>query len=100
MKVTAERRVGNRTSLRDRSFIASLDGEAEQALYAVRTHWEIENCVHWTLDIAFRGDESRVRKSDGAKKMAVLRNIALNLLKQERTVKCGEKSETAQGSLG
>ena len=93
VKVTAERRVGDKTSLQDRYFISSLDGEAKQALYAVRTHWEIENCVHWILDIAFREDESRVRKGDGAQNMAVLRHIALNLLKQEKTAKCGVKAK-------
>ena len=93
VKVTAERRIGDKTSLQDRFFIASLDGEAEQALGAVRTHWEIENCVHWVLDIAFREDESRVRKGDGAQNMAVLRHIALNLLKQEKTAKCGVKAK-------
>jgi predicted transposase YbfD/YdcC len=93
VKVTAERRVGDKSSLQERYFIASLDGEAEQALYAVRTHWEIENCVHWVLDIAFREDESRVRKGDGAQNMAVLRHIALNLLKQEKTARCGVKAK-------
>ena len=93
VKVTAERRVGDKTSLQDRFFIASLGGEAEQTLCAVRTHWEIENCVHWVLDIAFREDESRVRKGDGAQNMAVLRHIALNLLKQEKTAKCGVKAK-------
>ena len=93
VKVTAERRVGDKTSLQERYFIASLDGEAEQALYAVRTHWEIENCVHWVLDIAFREDESRIRKGDGAQNMAVLRHIALNLIKQEKTAKCGVKAK-------
>jgi predicted transposase YbfD/YdcC len=93
VKVTAERNVGDKSSLQERYFITSLDGKAGQALHAVRTHWQIENCVHWVLDIAFREDESRVRKGDGAQNMAVLRHIALNLLKQEKTAKCGVKAK-------
>ena len=62
-------------------------------LYAVRTHWEIENKVHWVLDIAFREDDCRVRKGNGAENFAILRHIALNLLKQEKTAKCGTRAK-------
>ena len=61
--------------------------------WAVRSHWGIENGLHWCLDIAFREDDSRVRKGHGAQNLAILRHIALNLLKQERTAKCGIKAK-------
>lgn len=92
VKVTSERRIGDETTVQDRYYIASLEGNARQSLWAVRTHWEIENCVHWVLDIAFREDDSRVRKGNGAQNLAILRQIALNLLKHERTAKCGIKA--------
>jgi len=76
-----------------RYYIASLSGDAKQALGAVRGHWGIENKVHWVLDIAFREDECRIRKGNGAQNFAVLRHIALNLLKQEKTAKCGVKNK-------
>ena len=49
----------------------------------------IENGLHWKLDIAFREDDSRVRKGNGAQNFAIVRHIALNLLNQEKTAKCG-----------
>jgi len=93
VKVTSERRMGDETTMQDRYYISNLEGDAKQSLRAVRTHWEIENCVHWVLDIAFREDDSRVRKGQGAQNLAILRHIALNLLKQERTAKCGTKAK-------
>jgi predicted transposase YbfD/YdcC len=60
---------------------------------AVRSHWGIENSLHWVLDIAFREDESRARAGASAANLVVLRHIALNLLKQERTAKVGIKNK-------
>jgi hypothetical protein len=59
----------------------------------IRTHWAIENSLHWVLDIAFREDESRLRKDNGAQNFAVLRHMALNLLKQGATLKVGVKNK-------
>jgi predicted transposase YbfD/YdcC len=91
--VKSERSVGDKRSEESRYYIASLSGDAKQALEAVRGHWGIENQVHWVLDIAFREDECRIRKGNGAQNFAVLRHIALNLLKQEKTAKCGVKNK-------
>ena len=85
--VQAERRLGEETTTTRRYFISSLESNAAQLLHAVRTHWGIENKVHWVLDIAFREDDCRIRKGNGAENFAVLRHIALNLLRQEKTVK-------------
>lgn len=57
------------------------------ALAIVRSHWQVENCVHWVLDVRFRKDDSRIRKGNGAENFAILRAIALNLLKQETSLK-------------
>ncbi len=56
-------------------------------------HWGIENSLHWRLDIAFREDESRIRKGNGAENLAILRHIALNLLEKEDTAKVGIKNK-------
>jgi predicted transposase YbfD/YdcC len=85
--VQAERRLGEETTTTRRYFISSLESDAKQLLHAVRTHWGIENKVHWVLDIAFREDDCRIRKGNGAENFAVLRHIALNLLRREKTAK-------------
>ena len=85
--VQAERRLGEETTTTRRYFISSLESDAKQLLHAVRTHWGIENKVHWVLDIASREDDCRIRKGNGAENFAVLRHIALNLLRREKTVK-------------
>jgi predicted transposase YbfD/YdcC len=92
-KVTGERRMGEETSVESRYYISSLPGGAEQLLWAVREHWGIENSVHWVLDIAFREDESRVRKGHGQQNLATMRHMALNLLRRETTSKGGVKAK-------
>lgn len=90
--VEATREMGDETTCETRYFISSLSGDVKEFGNAVRNHWGIENCVHWVLDIAFREDESRVRKGNGAQNLAILRHIALNLLRQEKSAKCGVKA--------
>lgn len=85
--IQAERRVGEDRTVKRRYFISSLESDAQRLLHAARTHWGIENKLHWILDIAFREDDSRVRKGHGPQNFTVLRHIALNLLRQESTAK-------------
>jgi len=93
VRVRAQRVLGDTETVDDRYYLSSLEGEAKQMLAAVRSHWQIENSLHWVLDIAFREDDSRVRKDHGAQNLATLRHIALNLLKQETTAKIGIKNK-------
>jgi predicted transposase YbfD/YdcC len=92
VKVQSERCVGDNRSIEDRYFIASYQDTAAHILEHIRTHWHIENSLHWVLDIAFREDESRIRKGNGDQNFAVLRHIALNLLKHNSTSKLGIKN--------
>ncbi len=91
-RIRSQRWMGEEKSSEDRYHIASITG-AKRILGAVRSHWSIENELHWTLDLAFDEDRCRVRKDHGAENFAVLRHIALNLLKQEKTCKRGIKGK-------
>ena len=93
VKVSCQRQTSTGTSQDDRYFISSLKTPARQMLQAVRGHWSIENSLHWVLDIAFREDESRVRKDHAPENLSVLRHIALNLLKQDLSKKLGIKNK-------
>jgi predicted transposase YbfD/YdcC len=83
--VRAERRVHGKTSIEERFYISSLDGNAHTFGRAVRGHWGIENSVHWLLDLVFREDDCRISVGKGAENLAVLRHIALNLLRHDRS---------------
>jgi len=77
-----------------RYYISSLDGEdADKFGNAIREHWSIENNLHWVLDVAFSEDNSRVRKENGAQNFSVIRQVALNLLNQEKSLKAGIKNK-------
>jgi len=91
-RIRSQRIIGEEKSCEDRYHIASITG-AKRVLAAVRSHWGIENILHWTLDIAFDEDHCRIRKDNGAENFAILRHIALNLLKQEKTCKRGIKGK-------
>ena len=88
-KVTAQRETATETTVHSRYYISGLAGPAKSLLEATRRHWGIENSLHWSLDVTFREDHSRVRKDHGPQNLAVLRQIALNLLKQETSLKRG-----------
>lgn len=91
--VEAQRIIGNQTSIETRYYIASLVEDASAFAQAVRFHWGIENKVHWVLDVAFREDDSRIRHGHAPQNFAVLRHIALNLLRHETSAKCGVKAK-------
>jgi predicted transposase YbfD/YdcC len=76
-----------------RYYITSLEGSAEDFQKAIRSHWGIENKLHWTLDVAFSEDASRKRANNAAQNFSILNKIALNLLKNEKSSKVGVKSK-------
>lgn len=94
VKVQSERYLSDSEhSVEVRYFISSRQASAAQHLHNVRSHWQIENGLHWVLDIAFREDQCRIRKGNGAQNFALLRHLALNALKQEQSANMGIKNK-------
>ena len=76
-----------------RYFISSRQLCAEEVLQATRQHWLVENQLHWVLDVAFDEDRCRAREGYAAEKLAVTRQVTLNLLKLDTSVKAGIKNK-------
>lgn len=90
VRIEAERRQERTEPTQEvRYYLSSLADDPERLNQVARTHWTVENELHWVLDVAFAEDQSRVRQGYAAENFAVLRHIALNSLKQERTAKIG-----------
>lgn len=82
---TWEEELGKRVwteSTERRYYISSLPSDAERVGEAVRSHWGIENKVHWVLDVSFGEDDSQIRKGEGPRNVSLLRRIAMNALRQ------------------
>jgi predicted transposase YbfD/YdcC len=82
-RIDSTRRIGQTERQQSRYFVLSQVLSAEQALAVVRGHWGIENQQHWLLDVALHEDAARNRKDHGAQNLALLRRLALNLLRAD-----------------
>jgi predicted transposase YbfD/YdcC len=93
--VERRRDTGTQQSVERHYYISSLDDgkTARQFLEYSRGHWSVENNLHWQLDVSFDEDRRRIRKDHGAENFSRLSRIALNLLKNEKTAKCGIKTK-------
>jgi predicted transposase YbfD/YdcC len=92
--VESERRIkGQEASFERRYYLLSSERGAESFAHAVRAHWGIENQVHWVLDVAFREDDCRIRKDHAPENLALIRHLALNLLRRDSSTKAGIKAK-------
>ncbi len=97
--VESTREIKGESSYEKRYYISSLECDAKIFGNAIRKHWGIENSVHWVLDIAFREDESRVRKGSAPENFAAIRHIALNLLRNNKTFKGSMKTKRLNAAM-
>ena len=85
VRVQRERRLPDKTEINTAYYISSLPAEADSLLDATRFHWAVENSLHWVLDVIFREDDARVRVGHAAHNMAILRQLALNIIKKDQS---------------
>lgn len=97
--VDSTRKIKGKISRQRRYYVSSLECGAKKFGQAVRSHWGIENSVHWVLDIAFREDESRIRTGHAPENLAALRHIALNLLKKNQSFKGSIKTKRLNAAM-
>ena len=91
--IETQRTINKETSIEYRYYIGSIENNAECFAQSVRKHWGVENGLHWQLDMSFREDESRMRKDHSAENFSVMRHVALNILKNDKSVKLGVKNK-------
>ena len=91
--VERSRTIGDRTTVERRHYISSLAPDAEKIAHAVRSHWEVENRLHWCLDVQFGDDYARGRSGHVAHNLALVRHIALNLLRLNTSRKASIKTK-------
>lgn len=94
VRVTSRAELSDRSRFETRYYVSSATLSAVGAAEAVRSHWAIENSLHWVLDVTFGDDQSRLRTGHGAKNMAVVRHFAINLvraIKDKRSIKLRRK---------
>ena len=97
--VESVRVVNGNTSVETRYFISSLWNDAKKLAEAIRSHWSIENSLHWVLDVAFKEDNSRIRKDNAPANFAVLRHIAVNIIGQNKSRRLSVRSKRFLASL-
>ncbi len=87
--VESERRVKDKITVEQRYYLMSIESDAQRFAQAVRSHWGIENQLHWVLDVGFQEDSLKGCLGYSAENLAVVRHLAVNLLTHETTAKGG-----------
>lgn len=99
VRVDAERHIGEKVTSESRYYISSHQLNAKRLNHIIRNHWAVENTLHWTLDMTFREDESRIRRGNAAEVMNAFRKLALNIVKTNTTRKASMKRKLKMAAL-
>ncbi|MCP4254000.1 MAG: ISAs1 family transposase [Candidatus Scalindua sp.] len=92
--ICSKREVNGVESYEQRYYISShKEKDAEFMAHAIRSHWHVENKLHWQLDVSFNEDQNRLRSGYADQNISLINKVALNLLKNERSVKVGIKGK-------
>ena len=97
--VKSRRELSDKVTEDTRFYISSLMPDAKKTLHAVRAHWGIENSLHWVLDVTFNEDDSRIRMDAAPENFAIMRHIALNLIKNDTSIKASVKRKLNMAAL-
>lgn len=97
--VESKRTIQGEVSVEKRYYLSSLAANARELARSVRAHWSVENNLHWVLDVVFREDESRIRIGHATENFALLRRIALGLIKKDISSKDSIKGKRFSAAL-
>jgi len=97
--IESTRRIGDAVSTEARHYLSSLPPDAPALAQVIRSHWRIENSLHWVLDVAFREDDCRVRVGHAPENLAIVRHLALNLLRQDTSRRVGLANKRFRAAL-
>jgi predicted transposase YbfD/YdcC len=87
IKITSERMINDSHTIQERYYISSLHADAAYFNQAIRSHWGIENLLHWQLDVGFGEDYNTTRNKQAAQNLALVRKMAINILKADKSSK-------------
>jgi predicted transposase YbfD/YdcC len=82
-----------------RMYLCSLKPDARQTAHAIRSHWGIENSLHWTMDVVFREDDHRLSNRNGVQNMSAIRRLAVSILRQDKKTQLGAKNKRFKAAL-
>ena len=97
--IDSTRRIGDDVSTEARYYLSSLPPDAPVLARTIRSHWRIESSLHWVLDVAFREDDCRVRVGHAPENLAIVRHLALNLLRQDTSRRVGLANKRFRAAL-
>jgi predicted transposase YbfD/YdcC len=92
----SKRVVKDKETVELRYYISSLQGDAWKVGHAIRSHWSVENKLHWQLDVSYGEDDCKVRKDNGPENFSLIRRATLNLLKADKKTKAGIKNKRSK----